>query len=636
MIKQKYSSLRERPYYIVLDVVNFVTSEPVAPNKGNTYLNTTAGVSSITGQTLTAFNVVTWNGTNWSVESLMGGEFVYSEAGEIRYTFNGVALVNFTDAFFTARYFFTDQASFQANTTNVYVKGDFIYIRNPRKLLRVTTGGTGFAGVVTGDFYDAQSNRELPSGTQFAADFTPDSALYGNFYYGAFTPGSGLTNINIADLQNNGTLTFPAIGEKLSFVLWNGKATSGTFTFGTSYFEPDGTTATGVITLAAGETKFVDFEGYYGIPSTWRRVVIAAESKTIISQWQPSTFYATGEVVWDATNAVYIKRVVAGTSGLTLNNAEKIQWEIVSSYGVGLWTSSTYFHPGQDVIYSNKILKQVAGQVSNATFNTLESGKWQLIESKTINWAASTFYYANEQVKQGNRILSRISNGVSNATFDNTEASLWGLVSNESINTWTASTYYYAGELLNSYGSRIIARSVNGISGATFDLLEAGAYSVVEPCRRLNFSAATVYYANEEITDAINGTATYSKISSGFSGASLNADLTAGGVWTLIGGATSNSIANAPYTVKETDDMIDLPAGSAFTITIPAGRVNKIIKFSTNQLSSTPPTIQTSGAETIVNPSSFTAGINFVMPGTTGLASSVTFQLVGTQWRFIA
>ena len=124
------------------------------------------------------------------------------------------------------------------------------------------------------------------------------------------------------------------------------------------------------------------------------------------------------------------------------------------------------------------------------------------------------------------------------------------------------------------------------------------------------------------------------RVTGGVSGATFNAAEKAN--WRLISGSPFTSIANAPYTVIETDGMIDLPAGATFAITIPAGRVNPIIKFSTASLSATPPTINTAGGETIVNPTTFSSVTSFVMPGTTSLASSIQFQKVGTNWRYIA
>ena len=145
-----------------------------------------------------------------------------------------------------------------------------------------------------------------------------------------------------------------------------------------------------------------------------------------------------------------------------------------------------------------------------------------------------------------------------------------------------------------------------------------------------DFVASTYYFVGDLIKDS---GVVYRRTIAGDAGATFNAAEKVN--WAILSGFPFTTVA-ANYTVVETDEMIVVTSTTAFTITIPAGRVNPIIKFSTPSLSATPPTITTSGGETITSPTTFALVTSFVMPGTTGLSSSVQFQKIGNNYMFIA
>jgi hypothetical protein len=141
--------------------------------------------------------------------------------------------------------------------------------------------------------------------------------------------------------------------------------------------------------------------------------------------WAASTYYYNGDIVEYAPDGIFLKRNLSGTSLATYNNVERAEWTLVSSNLVDPFTGGVLYQTGQLASFANKTLRQVVGQVSNATFDVLESGKWAVLESRTEQWTPNTFYYANEQVTNNGLTYSRASAGLSGATFNTTEEASW-------------------------------------------------------------------------------------------------------------------------------------------------------------------------------------------------------------------
>jgi len=51
---------------MVLDFIDFTTSEPGTPSVGHRYINTATGISSVTSQSVTAEDIYEWNGSDWT------------------------------------------------------------------------------------------------------------------------------------------------------------------------------------------------------------------------------------------------------------------------------------------------------------------------------------------------------------------------------------------------------------------------------------------------------------------------------------------------------------------------------------------------------------------------------------------
>ncbi len=354
---------------------------------------------------------------------------------------------------------------------------------------------------------------------------------------------------------------------------------------------------------------------------------------TDISFYSANTYYPLGKMIYD--NGRIVTRNTAGVSGATQDNTERGNWSLVAADVVSYWTASTFYYDGERVIYytTGANLIKSGSSVSGATFNSAELTSWVFAGNYLVfPWTATQAYFTDQQVltpTTGN-VVKSTTNRITTGQFDTTEAAFWSVVTlSGSITAFSANVYYNANNLVTQ-GTRLIKRIAVGISPATFSNGEASLWTLISNDTIGTWTASTYYYASEQVR--ING-AIWAKKVSGASTATFNATEIL--LWDLVSGNASTTVATN-YAVLETDDMIDITTAGAFTITIPAGRVNKIIKFSTGSLGATPPTIAVSGAETIINPSTYGSVTSFVMPGVTGSASSVQFQLVGAQWRFIA
>jgi hypothetical protein len=73
----------------VIDEVDFTVAEPGAPALGARYINTATGLSSGTGQAVTATYIYEWNGTTWTETVPDEGTAVYVEDVNLIYIYNG-------------------------------------------------------------------------------------------------------------------------------------------------------------------------------------------------------------------------------------------------------------------------------------------------------------------------------------------------------------------------------------------------------------------------------------------------------------------------------------------------------------------------------------------------------------------
>lgn len=197
-----------------------------------------------------------------------------------------------------------------------------------------------------------------------------------------------------------------------------------------------------------------------------------------------------------------------------------------------------------------------------------------------------------------------------------------------SFKAWVATTTYDVGVLAVTPNGSIVSRSIAGVSGTSFDNTEAANWTISIPSPTPTaWTANTYQFAGEQFT-ANNGT--FRRTTSGISGATFDATEIAG--FTLVSGKPVTDVATT-YTVVETDAILALDSsGGSFTVTIPASRTNNELHLHIVR-DANDVTIQCSGAETIIDPLTYSPDTSIVVPGVVGLHTFIDLYRVGDIWQ---
>jgi hypothetical protein len=392
---------------------------------------------------------------------------------------------------------------YQTDATTVFKVGDWVVVQHPRQSFQVTKAGTGFANISTQPvFYDPQG-LELSDGYQFSDSFVPDVAKFGRDYYGAIFSSSSQPLVIGAVLNNGAGPFFPSPGEKIRFVIFNMEATDKVVQFDSSWKDSTGTAMANQTVPANGQIR-LDFEGTWaGGSLTELRQVLAGGIVANVGAWAATTTYKAGTYV--KLNGVVYQRIADGTSGATFNGTEAAFWNVISiDSTTASWAASTYYPLGQQVQEGFRILERTVAGVSDAlSFTNTEAPNWKLISQKNFQspWVANGYYYQGEKVLSENRTIQKLASGLSGATFNAIEAALWTPVTPlKAGTTWAASTYYYAGDVVEVSADGIfIKRLAGGMSGATFDNTEKALWSLVSTTTLAVWTPLTYYYVGQEV-----------------------------------------------------------------------------------------------------------------------------------------
>lgn len=202
------------------------------------------------------------------------------------------------------------------------------------------------------------------------------------------------------------------------------------------------------------------------------------------SSWAASTYYYADDLVVE--NNILYKRIADGTSGATFDPTEEALWNALGSTGViANWTTGTYYEIGEVVLNAGTIYRTTTAHTAGATFDAAEAGNFEVIANYTEleAWAATTYYPAGKLLTQGTRIIERTADGTSGASFDSTEAALWTPVKLMDTTAWQASTFYYTGETA-TYAGTLLSKIVDGDSTAQFDAVEDALWTVLNKTLR--------------------------------------------------------------------------------------------------------------------------------------------------------
>jgi hypothetical protein len=678
MANQSYKSLRDKPYHIVSDVLNFVTSEPATPNKGDKYLNTTAGASSATAQVLTAFDVVTWNGTDWTVESLQGGEFVYNENGEVRYTFDGTALVPFGGALSAQT--LTDAAGTITWDTSLGENASITIASTGRTITATNiTAGMFYALVVNGNSqFSLDTMFKMPDGAAMAG-YTPKFAGVTNLTFfspdgvklvflgdaGITSEGSGgyTTNGLIIDnetgegkLSSNGTASFLALlnansftsVQEQGFINQNIASLSFSPRQRVSWTASDNTNRT--ITSVTGfntslsSPYMIKFRNTGTLPVTF---TIPAEFKKTDGTTNVGTvIVAAGTEEYhmfmpeQRTAGTVLRRIYPADPGgvviQTLTDAASIAWDgALGTYAIlnyntvdGLLQNITNPVDGQLYIlnvkntgvqrhlyFDTKYRFNSGAAISTQGGISVGNGSTTLLI--TYDGLNDRFIIAN-----GLGLVGVYGYGVSNGGT----ITLGDVQEGNSVNyVTTLPNAGTATATIAAPSTRFFAGLDGRFKSVYFTLVGSTVDTIY------TFSS---YWKNLDNTSFGNITVPagerktylfYSYTSEGVN-ISVTPDLT----------PSLKPVTSATYTLLSDDDIISLDSTSnainvTFPITLPDGKFYTIQYVQTsNQI-----TFTAGAGTTIVDPSSYTPVASFVLPGSVGQYGTTNFFKVGTVWNFV-
>jgi hypothetical protein len=369
---------------------------------------------------------------------------------------------------------YSEYGQLQLDASTLFKVGDYIEISRPRQTFQVTKAGIGFSNILHQYVRWEPQGTELSNSSQFTTSFSPDVIKSGYNYYGYIDAFSAQPLvIGLAEVDGSPGY-YPIPGDKMQFVIFNNTAIDKVIQFDSSYKNSTGVAIVNQTVPANGQLR-IDFEGTWTstVPE-FRQLVYSSGGNIEINDWITATSYKIGDLVstegrvykaitahtsgvfntdranWNvvvplqaglswavntyyyqndivhyAPRALTLKRSTSGTSESTFSNTEAVNWDLISSDELNTWTATTYYYLGEEIGYANKILKQVTGQVSFATFSAFESVKWQVTHSRIEQWLPNTFYYANEQVTNNGVLYIKASAGVTGATFDVTEELNW-------------------------------------------------------------------------------------------------------------------------------------------------------------------------------------------------------------------
>jgi hypothetical protein len=116
-------------------------------------------------------------------------------------------------------------------------------------------------------------------------------------------------------------------------------------------------------------------------------------------------------------------------------------------------------------------------------------------------WTAVTAYLIGDVVLNGTKIYKRNANGTSGATFDVTEQAAWTIIGGGTANiqAWSAATIYKTGDMVIIPSTGSIAKSLSDrTSGASYDATEAANWSCIASILD-TWTTATVFTVGDQV-----------------------------------------------------------------------------------------------------------------------------------------
>ena len=199
-------------------------------------------------------------------------------------------------------------------------------------------------------------------------------------------------------------------------------------------------------------------------------------SQDAVSPFVANAVYMAGEEVF-VDGATYAHNL-SGAAGAAFNAAESAQWTLTGDYAtIEDWTAGKFYRAGALVITpTGALVKRIAAGDADATaFDAVEAGKWVVIspDAQTRDFIGNAYYYKNQVARpssvgfpvsvEAQVIVERETAGLSGATYDGTEAGNWTVKDQYAITGWQGGKVYTKGQNVSYFGF-ILTRNISGLA----------------------------------------------------------------------------------------------------------------------------------------------------------------------------
>ncbi len=438
-------------FIVIEDQIDFTGAEPAAPAIGDEYVNTTAGVSSVTAGTYAANSLLKFNGTDWDEVVPEDGAVAYDKALNNLVAFDGAA-------------WGTIGGSGNIYDTDDTLASDREITMAARTLtLKGTTSGkdTVFSddGLNTAIEWRTDSSAITYAG---GGSIVFDMAL--NTSYRILTNDTFLGDITLPAPTNS---TFDSV----LVVKVNCASTAGRNIIFDAAYETARGGAISTVALANGDELICEFVRGSDA-TTWRlrSELTATGGITKIADWVTATVYELNDIV--QKDHLTLRRITPGTSLGTFTNVEAARWEAIAQSTLPEWAPSIILTNNEMFTYEGRVYRCHTAFQDDAN---LDPGNVDLIfdAEALADWQPDLKYEVGTTVNWAGMMIRRTlaASLPSEATFDGTEALRWEIVYQPTVEAFAVSTAYLPGQKVTINGD-VHARTTAGLSAATMDEAE--------------------------------------------------------------------------------------------------------------------------------------------------------------------
>lgn len=400
-IETSSAILQTLGFETINNFLNLVTSEPISPNDGDTYIATATGTSNITSTSVTINRLYTWNKIKgiWVEFIPISGEVVLNSYDSTRYSYSSGSWVVFTGVGTMTR--IVSSVPFLPNTL-ISKEGYYRLIITTKKL-----------------------KNNLVSSETFNFIINNFSLIPPKIYPLNLQDGQIVSNIPLRILWNekDGCTSAATISAQ------NGSVTSGTYYKGTPLYSNDVYTFTittyQVVTSSLTNTQNTVTNSYtfsITLDDSWyvpNNISISGVQKykvytvPVIPSWSP-----TGNIIVSATLQKNVETPISFTSGTTISDDGTYKLTVTTQNSI----HSTEPSLSSTDIYTFIIDKVYPESPSIVFSETVEGKRYE--HPIALYWSSSPGYTMDVKISNSTTIPSPISYIMNSTLSDNGEYTL--------------------------------------------------------------------------------------------------------------------------------------------------------------------------------------------------------------------